>query len=61
MHEELSALGYAIRDIELGEVTLKEELSDKNIDQVSLMLIENGFELIDDKKSRIINRIKTLI
>jgi AraC family transcriptional regulator len=61
VRDELSALGYTIKNIELGEVTLKEELSDKSINQVSLMLTDNGFELIDDKKSRIINRIKTLI
>ncbi len=61
VRDELSALGYTITNIELGEVTLKEELSDKSIDQISLVMADNGFELIDDKKSRIINRIKTLI
>lgn len=59
--DELSALGYSIKDIELGEVNLKEDLSDRDIDHISLMLLDNGFELIDNKKSRIINRIKTLI
>lgn len=61
VQKELSASGYTIMEIELGEVNLKEDLSDKNIEQVSLVLAENGFELINDKKSRIINRIKTLI
>jgi AraC-like DNA-binding protein len=61
VRDELSALAYSIKDIELGELTLHEELSDQNIEQISLLLSENGFELIDDKKSRIINRIKTLI
>jgi AraC-like DNA-binding protein len=61
VQDELSALGYTITNIELGEVTLKEELSDKSIDQISRVMADNGFELIDNKKSRIINRIKTLI
>jgi AraC-like DNA-binding protein len=61
VQDELSALDYTITDIELGAVTLKEDLSDKDIDIISQMLINNGFKLIDDKKSRIINRIKTLI
>ena len=59
--EELSNLGYQIRTIELGEVTLKEGLLGKDIELISQVLTHNGFELIDDRKSKIINRIKTLI
>ena len=61
VQDELSSLGFTIMDIELGEVTIKEHLSDKEMDQISLTLIDNGFELIDNKKSKTINRIKTLI
>lgn len=61
VREELVRLGYTIREIELGEVTLNEKSSEVSIDQISEVLFANGFELIDDRKSRIINRIKTLI
>lgn len=61
VQDELSALGYSIKNIELGELTLKEDISDLKMDKISRVLADNGFELIDDKKSRIINRIKTLI
>ena len=61
VHEELISLGYSIKSIELGEVILKERLSEEDLEQISQMLTDNGFELIDDRKSRIINKLKTLI
>lgn len=59
--DELSELGYTIKTIELGEVTLEEDLAEKELEKITQVLSDNGFELIDDRKSRIINRIKTLI
>ena len=59
--EELAGLGYTIRDIELGEVALKETLVADDVEKIARVLSDNGFELIDDRKSKIINRIKTLI
>ena len=59
--EELTGLGYTIETIELGEVVLNKEVNDKDIEQIRQVLTYNGFELIDDKKSWIINKIKTLI
>jgi len=61
VNDELTDLGYTINKIELGEVVIKEELDNKDTEQISKALAENGFELINDKKSWIINRIKTLI
>jgi AraC-like DNA-binding protein len=61
VHEELADLGYTISSIELGEVVINEELDNKGTENISKVLAENGFELIDDKKSWLINRIKTLI
>jgi AraC family transcriptional regulator len=61
VEEELVSLGYTIRGIELGEVTLREKSTEVNIDQISQVLLDNGFEIIDDRKSKIISRIKTLI
>jgi len=61
VNDELSGLGYTIKSIELGEVGLKKELTENDLEKISQVLTENGFELIDDRKSKIINRIKTLI
>jgi len=58
---ELEKLGIKLLNVDLGEVTL-----DKILDEQQKSLIKNalaplGFELIDDKKSRLIEQIKTLI
>ena len=59
--DEMLEMGYTIRNIDLGEVMLKEKLDANDLERITLALSENGFELIDDRKSQIINRIKTLI
>jgi YesN/AraC family two-component response regulator len=58
---ELTKLGYSIQSIELGEVQLMESLDEHDANKIRQILTENGFELIDDRKSLLINRIKTLI
>ncbi len=45
----------------MGVVELNEKVNDEDIEQIRQVLSENGFELIDDKKGWIINKIKTLI
>ena len=59
--EELSGLGYTIKKIDLGEVALKEELVKNDLENIAQVLSDNGFELIDNQKSKLINQIKTLI
>ncbi len=61
VNEELTKLGYTIIDIELGKVELKEEPSVKELKIISDVLQENGFELIEDSKKKITERIKNII
>jgi AraC-like DNA-binding protein len=61
VREEIQKLGYDIDAIELGEVDLKGSIHDEDREKIKQMLEENGFELIDDRKGMIINKIKTLI
>jgi AraC-like DNA-binding protein len=58
---ELEQLGLSPLMVELGEVELKEELTDTDKEQVNTRFRELGFELIDDKKSRLIERVKNLV
>ncbi len=58
---ELENMGLHPFSVELGEVELDRELTDKEKLQFSEQLQKLGFSLIDDKKSRLIERIKTLI
>jgi AraC-like DNA-binding protein len=58
---ELDKLGIQPLSVELGEVELGESIDDYKKGQLSANLQILGFELIDDKKSKTIERIKTLI
>lgn len=61
VNEELTKLGLQVEDIKLGEVTLKNKPSRDKVPVIKEVLLDNGFELIDDKKSRIIERVKSLV
>lgn len=54
-------LGYTIRSIDLGEVEIEEKLFEKDLERLKKALEEEGFELIADRRSWLINQIKTLI
>jgi YesN/AraC family two-component response regulator len=58
---ELEQLGFHPLSVELGEVELSRELTETEKQAISNRFVELGFELIDDKKSRIIERVKTLV
>ena len=58
---ELEQLGLHPLSVELGEVELSQELTETEKQAISNRFVELGFELIDDKKSRIIERVKTLV
>lgn len=59
VREEFEKLGLSILDIQLGEVTVAGESIP--LDKIKTVLSENGFELVEDKKAVLINRIKSLI
>lgn len=58
---ELEKLGYKPTNISLGEITLEKELTNQEKEQIDKTLQSVGFSIIDDKKSRLIEKIKTLI
>jgi len=61
IQNELDKLGVGVKNIKLGEVTLEKELTSKEREHLNKTLLSLGFEIIDDKKSRIIEKIKNLI
>lgn len=58
---ELEALGFHPIAVELGEVELKEDITENQKARLIKQLKTVGFEWLDDKKSRAIDKIKTLI
>lgn len=59
VREELEKLGLEVENIELGEVKIAGENIPFGI--IKEVLEENGFELVEDKKAQIINKVKSLI
>lgn len=58
VQDELEHMGLQLENISLGEVSLQQEISSAQRQQVASRLLALGFELINDKKSRVIQEIK---
>lgn len=61
VQNELDKLSLSVKNIKLGEVTLDKELTPEEKNNLDKVLIPLGFELINDKKNRIIEKIKNII
>lgn len=59
--EELKKAGIAFTDVELGEIEVAKQPTDAQLKKLDAGLKHLGFELIDDKKSRMIEKIKNNI
>ncbi|MGJ5641385.1 helix-turn-helix domain-containing protein [Formosa sp. S-31] len=61
VQNELDKLGFKVVNINLGEVALENEPTLEEKKRLDKALIQLGFEIIDDKKSLIIEKIKNTI
>lgn len=59
--EELMKLGLKYGSVELGEVELSGQISVGERNQFKASLLKSGLELMDDKKSMLIEKIKNVI
>ncbi|WDF54056.1 helix-turn-helix domain-containing protein [Mucilaginibacter sp. KACC 22063] len=53
--------GYHIKQVDLGEAEIAEEPTKDQLDKLNTELHKLGFELIDDRKSRLIEKIRNII
>ena len=58
---ELEKFGLHPISVELGQVAIVETLNKEKVTELNEVLVSLGFELIDDKKSRVIEKVKNLI
>ena len=58
---ELEKLGLHYTSVELGETNIEETLSPEQLAQLKAGLGRSGLELMDDKRSMIIERIKNVV
>lgn len=59
--EELKKLGLHFIVVDLGEVDVMENISKDQRESLKIGLLSSGFELMDDKKSMLIEKIKNVI
>jgi AraC-like DNA-binding protein len=58
---ELEKLGLHFNTVELGEAEVMEEMTQEQLDKLGIALKKTGLELMDDKKSILVERIKAII
>jgi AraC-like DNA-binding protein len=58
---ELIKLGIYYSAVDLGEAEIQDEISPLQFDQIKSALLKSGLELLDDKKSILIQKIKNII
>jgi AraC-like DNA-binding protein len=59
--DELTKLGLHCIMVELGEVEIAENITPRQHEQIQTALLRSGLELMDDKKSMLIQKIKNVI
>ncbi len=59
--DELLRLGFDVRSVTLGEAVVSGHVSEPQMGQVAVVLGNNGFELIKDRRAKTVERIKHAI
>jgi len=59
--DELKKLGIRYSNISLGQVELPEDIDITQVEELRIALKQSGLELMDDKKSVLIEKIKDVI
>jgi AraC-like DNA-binding protein len=58
---ELEKLGLKYRNVKIGEVDIYERLSPEQLEQLDITLRKSGLEIMEDKKSILVENIKAAI
>jgi len=61
VREELEKIGLQLCHIELGKVEIEQVNKNLPLDTIRRVLLDNGFDLIEDKKAKLIEAIKNNI
>ncbi|MDR8391983.1 helix-turn-helix domain-containing protein [Aliifodinibius sp. S!AR15-10] len=61
LEEKLIDAGFEVQKIELGELLLAEPVDEVDYSRLVSVIRDNGFDLIDDENSRIVEKIKHYI
>src|SRR5580698_4343023 len=58
---ELEKMGLHYKTVELGEAEIEEDISPEQWHELNIALKKSGFELLEDKKSILIGKIKNTV
>jgi AraC family transcriptional regulator len=61
VRDELEKSGSEVTDITLGKAVLSSDPNDMDLDDIRKRLLENGFELIENKRAALVDQVKNLI
>ncbi len=61
VREELTAMGYDVRSVELGEAVVSRGRTAPDRDAIRKMLERNGFELLDDRRTQRVEQMKRIV
>jgi AraC-like DNA-binding protein len=59
--ELFQKLGFKGVDVSLGQVTTPENLTDAQLEEIKLSLVQQGFQLLEDSRNVLVQQIKTTI
>ncbi|NGP87968.1 helix-turn-helix domain-containing protein [Fodinibius halophilus] len=61
LEEKLKTAGFEVQKIELGELYLAQPIDENRYGELISVIRDNGFDIIDDDNSRMVEQIKQLI
>ncbi len=61
LREKLIEANFEVAKIELGELTLSEPVSPEKRDELMSVIKDNGFDVISDQSSKLVEQVKQLI
>ena len=61
VRQQLEALHYDVKEVKLGEAEIEPSPTKEDILKIQEQFLKIGFELLEDKKGKLSERIKTLI
>jgi AraC-like DNA-binding protein len=61
LKEKLEEADFSVKDIELGELWLQKAIDEQEYTKLLAIIRNNGFDLINDENSRVVEQIKQLV
>jgi YesN/AraC family two-component response regulator len=61
VENEVDKLGLSAKSVKLGEIDFEKTLSKAEMESLENVLVPLGFEIIDDKRSQLIEKIKSIV